>query len=166
MTDPSNPFAALSLIVAPAVLTNACSILVLSTSNRLARAVDRARGLAHQMESERREPEVFGSFRVRELDSAEQRALMLLRALRFFYGALGAFAGAAFLSLVGAAFSETSSSQLARVLELAAVLAGFGAVFSLGSGCLILLRETKIAVAIVSEEATLLRRHLASREKP
>jgi hypothetical protein len=165
MADPSNPFAALSLIVAPAVLTNASSILVLSTSNRLARAVDRARGLAHQIEGDRREPEVFGNFRVRELDSAEHRALMLLRALRFFYGALGAFAGAAFLSLLGAAFSESSSSHVARLLEIAAVLAGFAAVFSLGSGCLILLRETKIAVEIVSEEATLLRRHLASREE-
>jgi len=164
MTDATNPFAALSLIVAPAVLTNASSILVLSTSNRLARAVDRARGLAHQLEGGRREPEGFGSFRVRELDSAEQRALMLLRALRFFYGALGAFAGAAFVSLLGAVFSQTSSSQLARVFEVAAVVVGFAAVFSLGTGCGILLRETKIAVAIVSEEATLLRRHLASRE--
>jgi hypothetical protein len=42
MSDPTNPYAALSLIVAPAVLTNASSVLVLSTSNRLARAVDRA----------------------------------------------------------------------------------------------------------------------------
>lgn len=164
MSDPTNPFAALSLIVAPAVLTNASSILVLSTSNRLARAVDRARGLAIQLEGDRQEAEVFGNFRVRELDSAEQRALMLLRALRFFYGALGAFASAAFISLLGAAFSEASPSQLARTLEIAAVLAGLVAVFCLGTGCAMLLRETKIAVEIVSEEATLLRQHLASRQ--
>lgn len=50
MSDPNSPFAALSLIVAPAVLTNASSILVLSTSNRLARAVDRARALAAELE--------------------------------------------------------------------------------------------------------------------
>ena len=31
MADPTNPFGALTLIVAPAVLTNASSILVLST---------------------------------------------------------------------------------------------------------------------------------------
>jgi hypothetical protein len=43
MTDPRTALGALSFIVAPAVLTNASSILVLSTSNRLARAVDRMR---------------------------------------------------------------------------------------------------------------------------
>jgi hypothetical protein len=164
MTEATNPFAALSLIVAPAVLTNASSILVLSTSNRLARAVDRARGLAIQLEGDRQEAEVFGNFRVRELDSAEQRALMLLRALRFFYGALGAFASAALLSLLGAALSQANPSPLARALEIAAVLAGLVAVLCLGTGCAILLRETKIAVEIVSEEATLLRQYLASRQ--
>jgi hypothetical protein len=42
---PGSPFAALSLIAAPAILTNAASLLVMSTSNRLARAGrPRARG--------------------------------------------------------------------------------------------------------------------------
>ena len=50
MAVESNPFAALSLIVAPAILTNACSVLILSTSNRFARAVDRARQLAQEIE--------------------------------------------------------------------------------------------------------------------
>jgi hypothetical protein len=48
--DPS-PFAPRSLIVAPAILTNASSVLAMSTSNRLARAVDRARDLARQLEA-------------------------------------------------------------------------------------------------------------------
>ena len=46
----AGPFAALSLIVAPAILTNACTLLIMSTSNRLARAVDLARELADQLE--------------------------------------------------------------------------------------------------------------------
>ena len=50
--DPhTNPFAAFSMIVAPAILTNAASVLAMSTSNRLARAVDRARDLARQLEA-------------------------------------------------------------------------------------------------------------------
>ena len=49
--DPhTSPFAVLSLIVAPAILTNAASVLAMSTSNRLARAVDRARDLGRQLE--------------------------------------------------------------------------------------------------------------------
>ena len=49
--DPANPFAAFSLIVAPAILTNASSVLAMSTGNRLARSVDRARDLARQLEA-------------------------------------------------------------------------------------------------------------------
>jgi len=45
MQAQTNFFSALSLIVAPAVLTNAASVLLMSTSNRLARSVDRAREL-------------------------------------------------------------------------------------------------------------------------
>ncbi len=42
----SNPFAVLTAVVAPAILTNASSVLALGTSNRLARVVDRTRIVA------------------------------------------------------------------------------------------------------------------------
>jgi uncharacterized protein DUF2721 len=58
--DP-NPFATLSLVVAPAILTNVCSVLVSSTSARFARAVDRARDLARQLDAaDRSGPVQFG----------------------------------------------------------------------------------------------------------
>jgi hypothetical protein len=112
MSDPTNPFAALSLIVAPAVLTNASSILILSTSNRLARAVDRARALATQLEAPVGIPGRFTALRLNEMDSSERRALMLLSALRLFYASLGAFAGAALTSLLR---SRKHSSRRSRL---------------------------------------------------
>src|SRR5919197_2327157 len=84
-----NPFAALSFIVAPAVLTNASSVLAMSTSNRLARAVDRARELSRQLEAAEDFSSSEAARRLRELAATEQRALMLLAALRSFYVALG-----------------------------------------------------------------------------
>ncbi|HEX5575273.1 MAG TPA: DUF2721 domain-containing protein, partial [Gemmatimonadales bacterium] len=162
MTDP-NPFGALSLIVAPAVLTNASSILVLSTSNRLARAVDRARALATQLEAPDGIPDRFTPLRLKELASSEQRALMLLSALRLFYASLGAFAGAALTSLLGAGVSAAPQRSLSTTLELVAIGAGFVGVLGLILGCLLLVRETRIAVLVVSEEASLLREHFASR---
>jgi hypothetical protein len=162
MSEPS-PFAALSLIVAPAVLTNASSILVLSTSNRLARAVDRARTLAAQLEVPTAIPDRFTPLRLKELASSEQRALMLLSALRLFYASLGAFAGAALTSLLGAAVSAAPERPLSTTLELVAVGAGFLGVLGLILGCLLLVRETRLAVLVVSEEATLLREHFAGR---
>ena len=51
MTEAPNPFAALSLFVAPSILTNACSVPIMSPSNRLARTVDRARELSRELEA-------------------------------------------------------------------------------------------------------------------
>ena len=163
MSDPSNPFAALSLIVAPAVLTNASSILILSTSNRLARAIDRARVLATQLEKPDVIPGRLMNLRLTEMASAERRALLLLGALRLFYASLGAFAGAALSSLLGAAFVERGHGALPAALELVAVGAGFIGVAGLIVGCVLLLRETRIAVLVVTEEAALLREHFSHR---
>src|SRR5712692_7320698 len=52
MSAPDNPLAVLTLIGAPAVFTNASSVLVLGTGNRLARVVDRTRYLAQQPRNE------------------------------------------------------------------------------------------------------------------
>ena len=164
MSDVTNPFAALSLIVAPAVLTNASSILILSTSNRLARAIDRARTLAALLEQPTGVPGRFAGLRLKELASSEQRALMLLSALRLFYASLGAFAGAALTSLLGAALSTTHYPSLTTGLELIAVGAGFLGVAGLIFGCTLLLRETRLAVLVVSEEALLLRDHFSHRQ--
>jgi hypothetical protein len=163
MSDPTNPYAALSLIVAPAVLTNASSVLVLSTSNRLARAVDRARMLTTQLEGPSRADNGLASHRFRELDSAERRALMLLSALRFFYASIGAFAAAALTSLIGAALFATPLRPLPAGLEFVALTAGFIGVMGLILGCVLLLRETRIAVRTVTEEATILREHFGRR---
>jgi len=45
----NNPFGVLTAVVAPAILTNASSVLALGTSNRLARVVDRTRVVMAEM---------------------------------------------------------------------------------------------------------------------
>lgn len=145
-----NPFAALSLIVAPAILTNASSVLVLSTSNRLARAVDRARELSKQLEatSDFECPEARR--RMWELKRSEQRTLLLLRGIRSFYLALGGFASAALVSLLGAVLAPTELALIVLPLEILAVTVGVLAVGALVLGSLRLLQETRIAVEIVT----------------
>src|SRR5260370_372523 len=44
-----NPFAALTIVVAPAILTNVSSALCLGTANRLARVLDRTRVVSAQI---------------------------------------------------------------------------------------------------------------------
>ncbi|MDZ4686958.1 MAG: DUF2721 domain-containing protein [Planctomycetaceae bacterium] len=146
----ANPFAALSLIVAPAILTNASSVLVLSTSNRLARAVDRARELSKQLEATTDFQSDRALRRMHELKLSEQRTLLLLRGIRSFYLALGGFASAALVSLLGAVLVPTELAIVVLPLEVLAVLIGVLAVGSLVFGSVRLLQETKIAVEIVS----------------
>jgi hypothetical protein len=146
----ANPFAALSLIVAPAILTNASSVLVMSTNNRLARAVDRARELSKQLEATTDYQCEEAQRRLHELKLSEQRSLLLLRGMRSFYIALGGFASAALVSLLGAVLAPTELAIVVLPLEVLAVGIGSLAVGSLVFGSVRLLQETKIAVEIVS----------------
>jgi len=148
-----NPFAALSLIVAPAVLTNAASVMVMSTSNRLARAVDRARELSKQLEESDERSRQDAPRRLRELAVTEERTLMLLVALRSEYLALGGFALATLVSLLGGVVLPLGFATLGRVLEALGVLAGLVAVGALVRGSIVLLRETRAVVALIQERS-------------
>src|SRR5215210_5125849 len=148
MDPQSNPFAVLSLIVAPAILTNASAVLAMSTSNRLARAVDRARDLARQLDdlphpdSSAENSARESARRLMALAATEQRAVLLLRVLQSFYISLGGFATAVLTSLLGAVISLFRSGYMAGVLEVVAVSAGAVAVASLVRGSALLVRET------------------------
>lgn len=148
-----NPFAILSFIVAPAILTNASSVLAMSTSNRLARAVDRARELSKQLEEPHGEPPGVVERRLRELGAAERRAILLISALQSFYTALGGFACAALISVCGAVLVSVGIDVLVPAFEIITVLSGLLAVGALVNGSVILVRETRIAVQILRERA-------------
>jgi uncharacterized protein DUF2721 len=151
MDAQTNPFSILSFIVAPAVLTNASSILILSTSNRLARAVDSARELTAVLEGPEQPAHPQAQAMSHELTAVQQRTRMLIRALRAIYIAVGGFASAALLSLLGAVLTPVLPSLLSRGFELVAVGAGIIAVMGLVRGAVLLVRETRIAVGALDE---------------
>ena len=95
-----NPFALLSLIAAPAVLTNAASVLVMSTTNRFLRASERMRALAVRVEEKKLTPGLRALVR-RQVDRTERQAVLLLGALRAAYTAIGSFASASLISILG-----------------------------------------------------------------
>ena len=157
MAVDSDPFAALSLIVAPAIMTNACSVLILSTSNRFARAVDRARQLAQEIEGSDDLAGSVASRRLRELSTTEARSLLLLRAMRSCYVALSGFALAALVSLLGAVLQQGGSPLVVRWLEGIAIAAGGIAVAALIHASVLLVRDTQLAVGVLQERAAGLR---------
>ena len=148
--DPTiNPFAALSLIVAPAILTNACALLAMSTSNRLGRAVDRSRELLREIEHGV-EPAHRPRY-LRDLGITETRALLLMRVLGSFYVALAGFAVATLVSLIGAVVGTAGQAALTLFVEVLAVGAGVVAVAALVHGAILLVRETRLAVRVLQD---------------
>ena len=145
-----NPFAALTTIVAPAVLTNACSVLSLGTGNRIARVVDQSRRLQVAL------AETEGEERTKiaeELRRLTRRSQMLFRAMRLFYGSLGCFAGAALIAVVGASLAAYGSAVAFRATAVVGFLVGALGVLGLSSGCVLLVREVRMALEQTEENA-------------
>lgn len=165
----SNPFVTLTFIVAPAILTNASSLMVLSTSNRFARAVDRGRDLSRQIEQARKTDDTELLDRLdNELLITEKRTGLLLSGIRSFYFSSGGFAFAAFISLVGAGLVNFHIIAAERFLALIAVSAVFFAVGGLVVGSLILIYETRLAYAILKDRIKRLKmsKHICEDEDP
>src|SRR5205823_5692101 len=152
-----NPFAALTAVVAPAILTNAASILCLGTGNRIARVVDRTRTVAGELTRlAAASPE--HAIYARQLERLGDRAQLLLRALRLFYASLGAFAATALIAIVGATLAESVTAPLYRAAAIAGLASGGFAVVALVSGCTLMVAETRLAVQTLTEEVKLARR--------
>jgi hypothetical protein len=149
-----NPFAVLTLIAAPAVFTNASSVLALGTGNRLARVVDRTRTLSKTLHSEpppHDEALMWG----RHIERLEKRAQLLVRAMSFFYTAVGAFAAASLVSLLAAILAGSSYSMPFTVVAGISFVVGVVGFLGLSLGCTLLVRETRLALLNHSEEAKL-----------
>lgn len=162
----SNPFAALTLIAAPAVLTNACSVLVMSTSNRLGRSVDRARALNTILDKEvveSDEDKQIEQMYLKELNTVQARSVVLMKSLRMFYFALGGFASSAVVSLFGALLVAYVHGWVVTIVEAVALLVGMAGVCSLIAGCFNLFRETRLAVDVLEEQAAHVQQRVAKR---
>jgi hypothetical protein len=147
-----NPFAILTFIAAPAILTNSSSVMALGTSNRFARTIDRVRALAALVEGKENDPDPEFGLRLRQLRVAEQRALFLVRALTAFYLSVGSFAAASLVSLLGAVFFLADQQALRHLALGTAFLAGVAGVGGLVAGSALLVWETRLALQILNEE--------------
>ena len=149
-----NPFAVLTLIAAPAVFTNASSVLALGTGNRLARVVDRTRVLSKELHAKPPEPSEDEMW-ARQIGRLERRAQLLVRAMSFFYTAVGAFAFASLVSLLGASLAGSRYDLPFNVIAGISFVVGIVGFTGLAVGCSLLVRETHLALLTLSEEAKL-----------
>jgi len=153
LTD--NPFGVLTFIVAPAILTNATSVLAMSTINRMLRTRERMNELYDESESATSTKD--SATLLRQVNRVERQAVLLLRALRWIYTALSAFAAASLVTLLGAVFGHFGNVRLVQVVVSLGLLLGVVGVMGLIGGCVNLTRATQLSLANISEEAALIR---------
>ena len=78
-----------------------------------------------------------------QLEGLEVRCNLVLRALRFFYLSLGAFAAAALISILGSVFSISAPRIGFTAIALLALLSGTVGVAGLVVGCTMMVKEIK-----------------------
>lgn len=159
----SNPFAVLTLIAAPAILTNAASVLAMSTSNRFLRASERMRAIGDELR--RGAGDGRRTILLAQATRGERQALLLLHALRFIYIALGAFAAASLISIVGAILASLHTATAYRAMVALALLTGVAGVVAIIISSVHLFRATRLSLSNISDEARWLREESGAREQ-
>jgi hypothetical protein len=144
----------LTSMITPAVLISACAALILSTSVRLGRVVDRVRTLSDRFEEMAQKPpgevELFEDrlgLMFTQLDWLTSRARHLQRALTTFYVALGTFVATS-VAIGGASLSGASG---ARYQWIPVTLGMCGAALLL-VGTMLLSFEATLALRAIESE--------------
>jgi Protein of unknown function (DUF2721) len=154
----------LGAMITPAVLISASGVLVLSTSNRVGRTVDRVRALAAEVErlqisSESVSPSGSGRKHIAEqLSQLSERAVLLRAAMTALYTAIGLLvATSIFVGIV--ALIEWRYGSLPLVL-------GFAGACALLYGSLLLVREARLAVRSTLQEVSFARETVLRGARP
>lgn len=163
MDFPSNPFAILTFISAPAVLTNASCVLLFGTGNRYGRAIDRMHALSDLVGKGAglAEPEL--RLRIRQLEAGETRTLLIVRALTCFYTAVAAFVASTLVSLIGAVLVSARIEWGVSFSFTLAFFTGTVGVVAMITGAIMLARETSYSFAVLREERNFINEQVHAR---
>jgi hypothetical protein len=88
-----------------------------------------------------------------QLPDLQTRAQLLLRALRCFYLGLGLFASSALISIAGSIVAYYGQPVAFEIAAGVGVVCGASAIIALVCGCVLMIRETQLAVKGLVYEA-------------
>ena len=94
---------------------------------------------------------------IEQVNRVERQAMLLLGALHWIYVALGSFAAASLVTLVGAVTGQLGSEVFMRIIVGIGLLLGFAGVTGLIGGCVHLFHATQLSLVNIREEAELIR---------
>jgi hypothetical protein len=147
----TNPFVVLSYVSGPALLTNATSLLLLSTTNRFARAIDRSRHLTASLGKPSKETLLTGE--ADELRIVGRRIRLIGLAIAGFYLAAAMFALATVTSILGAVLAEAVSSVILDLIVVFAVALGGVGFAAFVTGAFALVAETRLTMGSLARES-------------
>ncbi len=159
-----NPFGPLTFIAAPALLTNAACLLAFSTTNRMLRTREQMSHLLADARSPKTLANDSGRFLAR-VERVEIQAGLMLRSLSAIYIALGCFAAATLISLLGATIAPGLGDWITQACAGIALVLGTAGVAGLVLCCVRMLQATRLSLANIGDEARLIRRHVADFQK-
>ena len=157
-----SPLAVLTLIAAPAILTNATSTLAGSTLNRMFRTRDRMNELFAKSEAGNL-PEAEVAFLLEQVNRVERQAVLHLRALHSIYVALGAFAAATLITLLAEGLAPLWGALWLRAMAGLGTALGLVGVGGLVFGSVKLFKATRMSLDNIRTEAELIRQRQAKR---
>src|SRR5258708_1571018 len=146
----------LTAMITPAVLISASGTMILSTSTRLGRVVDRVRSLSDRLQSlpdDDAKMDLLAEKRAMifdQLDKLTSRSRLLQRALTTFYLAVGVFVATS-VAIGGVAFYARGVSAGARGAWIPVVMGLIGAVF-LFYGSMLAVFEARLALSTTHSE--------------
>lgn len=149
--DTDAAIAVLTAMITPAVLISACGSMILSTSSRLGRVVDRVRALSDRLEEMaarnesgpahiERQASIF-----QQLDKLTSRARILQRCMVTFYLSLGMFVATS----VAIGIVPFTGNQRYNMIPVALGLAGACFLFY---GSVLLIHEARLALSTIHGE--------------
>lgn len=151
MSLDANPFVVLSYVSGPALLTNATSLILLSTTNRFARAIDRSRHLTDRLISPG--PNPLHEVEASELRVVGRRIKLIGRAIAGFYLAAAMFALATVTSILGAVLAELVAGTALDVIVALAVIFGLVGFAAFVAAAFALVVETRLTMGALAFES-------------
>jgi len=124
----------------------------LTTSNRLARAIDRSRAILAELAAAKEVTADERASKTHQIDLLRQRAMALTRALGWYQLAIASFAVATLVALVGSALHFLEMHYVrgaALALSLACAVVGVSAI---AVGAILVVRETRLSFQLLRED--------------
>jgi hypothetical protein len=147
--DSASAIAVLTAMITPAVLISACGSMILSTSSRLGRVVDRVRALSDRLENLPNERGASLAERqaliFQQLDKLTSRARILQRCMVTFYLSLGMFVATS----VAIGIVPFTGKPNYNLIPVALGLAGACFLFY---GSVLLIMEARLALSTIHAE--------------